>query len=211
MTLRSIDDLFSTESGRKSTHPRVVRWQRLRADGRMLRLQVHRKWDGLTFAPARLFVTAQESDTDPGLLDEVLWEDELNQGLVELGVRAEDPKQEITRYALAFRSAFDPIKLRHGQDFIRAVTVEYLRESILGEQPTLKGVLDQIHTNKTSQGKSHEQAVDAIENIVKTKAHELKTKLKYGQDEAVTILSGALAQYLDEIFHLRTRNVWFSK
>jgi hypothetical protein len=46
---------------------------------------------------------------------------------------------------------------------------------------------------------------------LRSKAHELQAKLKYPRNEAEQVLGAALAQYLDEIFHLRARALWFGK
>jgi hypothetical protein len=211
MPVKSLDDLFTTGSERGPVHPRLRRWQALKSAGYAFDLTLHRKWDGLTFSPARMFVTFKTNADDPGIQDEALWEDELNEGLVELGVRASDLPNEIVRYALAFKSAFEPVSLRHGQDYLRSVLVEILRESFLASHPKLKIALDQIYANKAYQGRDYDQATAAVEGIIVAKAHELKVKLGYEEVVAVDILGSALAQYLDEIFHISARRMWFNK
>lgn len=208
MTLKSLDDLFQDAAGVEPAHPRVRRWRELKAAGYDLELEVYRRWDGLTFTPARLFVTARKG-ADPGDLEDVLWEEELNQGLVELGVRAKDAANEVERYALAFRSAFDVVARRHGQDWLRYVVVEFLNDSALSSTPELRATLEQVKSLRPARGHARDGAAQAIEAAVRTKAHELTTKLGYDQTAAVEILGKALARYVEEIFHLKARRAWF--
>ncbi len=210
MAVKSYDELFgSTNQG--PLHPRLRRWQQLKASGYRFDLTIHRKWDGLTFSPARLFVTLRQHEGEPGILDEVLWEDELNQGLVDLGVRASDPKNEVVRYALAFKSALDPVSSRHNQDYLRSVLVEFLRGGVFARHPDLQAMLAQAHPAQAYRGSGYEQALAAVESIILAKAQELKLKLGYQEDVAFDILCRALAQYVDEIFHVSARQFWFPK
>ena len=125
MTTRTLNDLFEPESTDAQLHPRLRRWQKLVADGFCFTLEIYRKWDGLTYAPTRMFVHIRKGDGDPGTLDEILWEEELNQGLIRLGVAAVDINQESMRYALSFRYAFGAVSSRHGQDFFLPLLVIY--------------------------------------------------------------------------------------
>ena len=212
MAVKSPDDLFRIDLNHGPMHPRLRRWQQLKSVGYRFDLTIHRKWDGLTFSPARMFVTFRQHDGEPGTLEEVLWEEELNQGLVELGVQASDPANEVTRYALAFRSALDPVSMRHGQDYLRSVLVEFLRANdVFASHPDLKDKLDQVHPAQAYRGSGYEQALAAVESIIRAKAHELKLKLGYQEEVALDVLCRALAQYLDEIFHISARRIWFPR
>jgi hypothetical protein len=205
MSVKSYDDLFRVDAEHGTTHPRILRWRELHAQGYSFSLTIHRKWNGLAFSPPKLFVTLRKHEADPGILEEMLWEDELNQGLVDLGVRASDPANEALRYALAFRSAFDAVALRHDQDYLRSVLIELLRDEVFATHPAVKDTLDQIRTYQPHRGRGYDQALASVEAILRAKAHELETRLRYERDIAVAILAHALAQYLSEIFHLAAR------
>jgi len=159
MTVKSYDDLFGS-THHDPQHPRLRRWQQLKASGYLFDLRIHRKWDGLTFSPARLFVTLRQRDGDPGILEEVLWEDELNQGLVELGVQASDPANEVVRYAIAFKSALDPVSSRHNQDYLRSVLVELLRGGVFTGHPDLQAMLAMVHPAQAYRGSDYQQALE---------------------------------------------------
>lgn len=194
-------------------HPRLRRWQQMRSSGYSLELEVYRKWDGLTYSPAKMFVTAKRDPGDPGAIEELLWDDELNQGLVQLGVQACDEENEIVRYSLGLKSAFELVSLRHGQDWMKGLLVEFLRKyeivSDLTKTPKLAEVLSAIRVTGTYRGAARDYALETIEAIIKTKALELTIQLNYTPQSAKNILANALAQYLDEIFHITARQVWF--
>lgn len=212
MTAKSArKDLFRVDG--PMVHPRLRRWQKMCSSGYLLDLEVYRKWDGLTFSPAKIFVTVKQVSTDPGVIEELLWDDEINQGLVNLGVKARDRDNEVIRYTLALKSAFEPVSLRHGQDWLKSLLVEFLREhdvaSDLIEVSQLGTVLKAIRIDRTYRGAARTQALEAIEAIVQAKAVELTARLKYSRKVAINVLARALAQYLDEIFHISTRQFWF--
>ena len=209
MTGKSNDDLFGGSD--EPVHPRLRRWRQLKEQCPLAELEVRRKWDGLTYSPARMFVTFRRTPNDPGQLDEVLWEDELNQGLVDLGVKAISADNEATRYCLALKSALEPVSLRHGQDFVRIVLVLDLRGRALGANPALANVLRQVRVNSPYRGPDYDQASEAVAGILRSKASELTGKLKYPRAEAEDVLAAALALYIDEIFHLRARSLWFGR
>jgi len=210
MRHKSNDDLFGP-LGKGPVHPRLRRWAQLAEKHRVVEVEVHRKWDGLTYSPARMFVWFRETRGVGGELDEVLWEDELNQGLIELGAPAVDLENEATRYALALRSALEPVSLRHGQDYARLVLVLDLRNREIGEMPPLADVLKRVHFHRPQPGGDYDQASDAIAAILRGKAQELQAKLEYPRSDAERVLTSALAIYLEEIFHLRSREIWFGK
>ncbi|TKD03950.1 hypothetical protein [Polyangium fumosum] len=211
MAVKSRADLFRTNES-EPKHPRLRRWKKLRESGYHLDLEIHREWDGLTFSPAKMFVTLRKHEEDPGILEELLWEDALNQGLVELGIPASTPEGEVMRYALAFKTALEPVSLRHNEDFLRSVLVEFLRAGdVFPSHPELMKMLDQVHPAQAYRGASYDQALEAVESIINAKAEELESKLRYPQEKAFDILCRALAQYLDEIFHVTARRFWFPK
>jgi hypothetical protein len=208
MAVKSYDDLFRTDTNQGLLHPRLRRWQQFTSSGYRLSLTIDREWDGLTFSPAKLHVSIKH-DGDPGTDDVVLWEDELNQGLVDLGVRGSDSASEVLRYALAFKSALAVVSSRHGQDHLRSALVEFLRDDVFASHPHLKDMLAQVHPAQAHRGNGYEQALATVESIIRVKAHELNHKLGYQEDVAFDILCRALAQYLDEIFHVSARRSWF--
>lgn len=204
MTIKTLDDLFGSNGEDKTAHPRLRRWRKIHAEGRYeFKLEIHRDWDGLTYEPARMFVTLTAAGVDSPP-EEMLWDDGLNQGLVELGVRASDKDTEVVRYALALRDAFEVIYVRSGLDYFRDALVEHLQGHPLSDDPTLKNALDKIHAYKTYPSRSSEQVREAVEGVVISKARELADKLRYTREESVEILARALAQYLSEIYHLRS-------
>jgi hypothetical protein len=136
------------------------------------------------------------------------WDDELNAALVNLGVRAVDLKNEGERFALGLRAALRKIERRYGDGYLNAVLVDLIDESNLSKNGELADVRKFVHVNSPERGsKIYSDCRDQIASEIGARAAEVREKLKYGEEDLETIMSKALAIYLDERFSVSRRRV----
>lgn len=199
-----INEYFQ-EPDSRFTHPRLRRWQTLLGrPGVKGSVEVHRPLGALGFEPATLYVTFTGRETD--VQESESWNDELNIGLVAMGVAARTPEDEARRYALALAGAFESIEADVGEGFFSAVLVEQLRGGPFAGR--LAPILDEIHTPPASRDSRRlAECDDQIRRVISSHARELTTLLDHGQPEAERILADALEQYLDDRFHITSRRL----
>ena len=197
------DDIFA--AGRDaSSHPKLRFWKQRKGqpDVSGVRCEVHRPRDVLGYKPAKLYVHFYAQDNKELLCDEVDWDDELNAGLVALGVKAISLDNEGQRFSLALGAALRPAERRFGDGFFNAVFVEWIRETSFAETGPVREILPDVHTNNPYRGDggSYGYCRELVGAAIRARALELTEKLDYSRADAESILSTALAQYLDERF-----------
>src|SRR5262249_53584519 len=137
------------------------------------------------------------------------WDDDLNTGLIQLGVRAVHPKQEAERFALGLRAALRKAEREFGDGYFNAVLVELLRDSDLTGYPVIADILQYASAPRPSrEGKGLDRynlCREMMAAAISGRARELTVALKYPQEEAKQILVSALAHYLDERFSVSSR------
>ena len=197
------NEYFQIEPDNTFAHPRLRRWQTLlKRDGVTASVEVSRAADLLGYGAATLYVNIDGAGNP--IQDSEPWSDELNRGLVELGVAARTPEDEARRYALALEVAFESIENDVGQGFFNGVLLEQLAGGSFGAR--LAPTLEQIHSVRSSRdSRRFLECDDHIRNVIKAHARELTKKLGYGPAKAESILGDALEQYLDNRFHVRSR------
>ena len=171
-----------------------------------------RKREGLTFGPAKLFLTLLDSDGNAIEQPfELAWDPEVNEELLNPPepvppVRAESPENESERFGLMLYHKFERVVERVDDAFFNAVLVEYLGESPFASNETVAFLLQR--TDKPSRSsKYRDYCRDKIEEILVEMAHILTEKLHYDQKTAEQILTDALAYYLDERFSITYRRL----
>ncbi len=200
------DDIFRFDDD-EPEHPTARAWLARIKRGERPTFTLWRKRDGLTFKPAKIYMTFQ---TEHGKVPENdTWDVDINDALVRAGVKAETPTNEAQRLALMLRYWFTKPEEVFGPGFFEAVLIERVQESEIAKLEALRSVLDRVHVTKASRdGQSYEVCRVAIETVLRTKAAQsLVRDLGYSEDEAKKILAEALAQYLDERFHVTERRM----
>lgn len=186
-------------------HPRVVRWKALLScDYPFADLRIDRRWNGLVFSPVRMIVVFRASHKGPVVCDDLLWEDDLNDALVEMGARAKNHATEVVRYVLSLGAAFYSASMKSNRlpSHQRSVLVDTLRNGVLAEHAELRSMLDKIAATPQSRDWTYDQTVTLVDDVIRAKARELAGKLGYDRATAVDILSRSLAQYLGETFRV---------
>ena len=116
-------------------HPRLRSWkERLRIPGVTATVSVFRPETVIGRSHAELNVHFIENGK-VAPLETVLWDDDLNLGLVDLGVRAESAEQEAERFSLGLRAAIRMAAREFGDGFVNSVLIKFVQESDLVDDP----------------------------------------------------------------------------
>ncbi|MBI2373854.1 MAG: hypothetical protein HYV07_07645 [Deltaproteobacteria bacterium] len=204
--MTGLDQYFSDDKQPWVEHPRFFHWMSKRDQGATFVVQIHRKRDGFQFGRTKIYARfawpdgRSEMETEP-------WDDDLNEGLVEAGVKAKDLPNEALRFGFMLSSALRKAEIRFGDGFFNAVLLTSLKRSPFFDHEAVRTVLDEIHDSKPHvEGISYADCAEMIDLALRGRAKQLK-KLGYETAEAGEILAQALAQYLDERFHVSSRKL----
>ncbi|MBX3158344.1 MAG: hypothetical protein KF773_20410 [Deltaproteobacteria bacterium] len=185
-------------------HPKIRAWSGWKTNAQRVELELLRPREGLGFRTPRMFVTFYAADGTVYRQDESEWELELDSWLLKQQVKARDEANETLRFALRLKAAFRPIAIRYGDGYFNSVLVHQLRGGPFGGVEPLAEVLGAIHEYEAAGGSKFD-CEQLIDFEIKVAAHALLSL--YANDRAVAerILIAALAQYLDERFHVTER------
>ena len=189
-------------------HPRLRAWGSYRKHPEVdhVELEIRRNREGLTFLPTRMFVTFYRADGDifrgP---DEAEWELELDDWLVKERVRATDHANEKLRFSLRLKAAMRPIAARFGDGYFNSVLVYLLRKGPFAHHSGLAETLGSIHEYEAAGGSKFdcEELIDHELSVAAQKLMGLYADRTVAED----ILAGAIAQYLDDRFHVTERRL----
>ncbi len=135
----------------------------------------------------------------------VEWDDGVNAGLVDLGIKAVNLEQEGERFALGIRAVLRKVERRYGDGYLNAVLMDLLDESDLCKTGEIAEVRKYVQTNAPERSQSYQVCRELIANEIGGRAVELRDKLKYKPDEVKAVMNKALAIYLDERFSVSSR------
>jgi hypothetical protein len=193
------------------SHPRIRAWRSWKSKPQLarIRVEVRRERSGLSVSPAKLFVEFLDGDGANLHLDEVLWERELDTWLIrEAKALAVDTENEKLRFSLFLR--FDlakPLRI-YGDGFFNTVLME-IADRDFGYSTEIKRVTKAVHRNSVQHGSSRDDCVSLIEHALGDTAGliDLLYPSEGQMKTAQAILSGALAQYIDDRFHVTEREL----
>jgi hypothetical protein len=145
----------------------------------------------------------QDKEQEPKQIE---WDDGVNAGLVEVGIRAVNLSQEGERFAMSLRSSLRKVERRYGDGYMNAVLVDLLDESDLCRAGEIAEVRKHISTNRPeSNGRSYIPCREAIASEISGRAVELRDKLRYQPEERKAVMTKTLAIFLDERFSVSSR------
>lgn len=199
-----IDLFFKTDQESDHSHPLIQFLKREHLDE--VAVEVDRPGNMLGYKPAKFFVHIVQNGKKL-TPTEYEWDDDLNEELIQQGIRAVSEENEKQRFGLALRAGFRKAENRYGDGFFNAVLGEFIKESGFEEFSEVAEVLKDIHTNKPYKGRrgSYEDCQAQIKHAIQIRAQDLTERLKYPQPTAEQILAGAVARYLDERFTVSDR------
>jgi len=199
----TLDDFFK-ESADILEHPRLREWKHQIDHGARLQLELHRPATSMGLSQAEMNVLRFD-EGNWHLIDSVAWDEDLNAGLVQLGVRAADHSQEAERFALVLREALRKASREFGDGYFNAVLLAMINDSDLRQYPEIEAIFKHMHGNRPEQSKSYDLCREMIADSISARARELKHQLDYPETDAKAILVGAIARFLDQRFSVSSR------
>ncbi len=204
----TLDELFHT-SADIPPHPRMRDWKRLLAQpGTKANLELYspEMLLGIVQTEMNLHFTG---NGEPHPVETMAWDDDVNTGLIQLGVRSINSDQEAERFALGLRGAFQKAQSEFGDGYLNSMLVEFISDSDLTQYEEIAEILEHSFAlSPKREGKAEQRynlCRQMIADAISGRAHELKDKLGYSEEEAKAILVQALARYLDERFSVSSR------
>ena len=205
--MMTLDDLFSRQTD--SLHPQVRKWKaRLAEPNTSATLDVFLPDSGLGQPPPEM--TLQFAKDGEPLPEETLpWDDDLNSGLIQLGVRSVSQGQEAKRFALGLRAAMRKASRDVGDGYFNSVLVEFLTEIGPTLHSDIAEIITYIDINQLRQevkaSDRYTTCRELIADAISGRAHELTELLGYSRGEAKDILGVAIYDYLDKRFSVSYR------
>lgn len=207
--MTTINDFF--EQARESTvelrHPRVVDIARGIESGKSYRVEVYRLRERVGLVTTKIYIHCQaDANGQQERAIEHDWNEQLNAGLIRLGVPAIDSDNEALRFALGLRDALVGVEREFGNGYYNAVLLDLIKESDLDRYPEIAEVLKHTYHDGTERNETrYRRCRDAIAFGISGRARELVQCLKYSEEEAKDILPKAVAIYIDNRFSVSSR------
>ena len=206
--MTTLDDFFDAPAD-NSLHPRLRNWKyRLAQPGVKAELELFRPATALGVTQTEMKLHFVENG-NPQPLETVAWDEDLNTGLILLGVRSVNTDREADRFALGLRGALRKAEREFGDGYLNAVLVEFITDSELNRYPAIAEILKHAYAlSANREGKAagrYNLCREMIADAISGRARELTGPLGYPQGEAKQILVTALARYLDERFSVSSR------
>lgn len=183
-----IDD-FVREKETVASHPLLRFLASYREDGgdAVFHLQVPPRLMGYAKAKIAIRLMRNGKEVDCKIDD---WDDDLNDGLIHLGIRAETPENEKDRFALALRASFRRPERRFGDGYFNSVLVEFVLDTDFHTHPEVVRVLEHIPHLQPHKGNGYFDCREMLEYGIRKRGMELTTALMYAVSEAGDILAG---------------------
>ncbi|KIG19535.1 hypothetical protein DB30_00044 [Enhygromyxa salina] len=173
-------------------------------------MEFDRKRDGLSFRPARLTVFIVDAsdvrvDGSPDPTSE-LWDEEVNEDYISIGAKAVSVENEMERLGYSLKFKLEPVEARYGDGYFNSMLVLVLTEHGFADAPSVARCLERTSTNPPSTVQPQfTHARRDIESALRSAGSRLTAALGYDAGIAQQILTGAVAYYLDERFHITNR------
>ena len=168
--------------------------------------ELFRAKEALGFRKAKIVIHFLKDGREADYRDDD-WDDNLNSGLVQLGVRSQTPEEEKDRFALGLRAALRTPEKRYGDGYFSAVLVQYVLRTDFRGQGEMAEVLEHVHQEKPDDSNTFRDCLRMVDAAVKGRAVELFQNLGYDKPTTWDILAGAMARYVDGRFSVTNRRV----
>jgi hypothetical protein len=205
--MTTIDDFFNLAKDPlvERCHPRLAEVERgIEEHKYQYQIELFHPEGNSGLYKTNMFIRRVDSnDKQPATESE--WNEELNSGLIRLRVRAIDQQQETLRFAFGLRDALKNVESEFGNGYFNAVLLDLVEHSNLDCYPEIKEVLKYTYHDKVEESKRYHRCRDTIAFQISGRARELTKSLGYAEDEAKSILSKAIAKYIDSRFSVSSR------
>jgi hypothetical protein len=178
-----------------------------RSRGEEVIFELDRPRESIGFRPAKIRIRFRSNGREIESKEDI-WDDDLNEVLLDAKVRSANFGSEKERFSLGIRTALRRVEKRFGDGFFNAVLVRWVVESDFRDHPEVAKVaeaLTRFPENQAHESSYYVECRERIEAAIRGRGIELVDKLGYGIPEAWDILAGALARYLDERFSVTNR------
>ncbi len=199
--MNELDKMF--EAPKEASLPPLVRYCKNRQEaGDRFEIELYRPDEHGGRTDLVIHHWQNETEQTP---QQVEWDDAVNAGMVELGIRATDLQQEGERFAFGIRAALRPAERKYGDGYLSAVVVELLDGSDLFRGGEIAEVRQFVRITPPERSKSYDACRDLVASEISGRAVELRENLKYDVESIKTVMTKALAIYLDERFSVSSR------
>jgi hypothetical protein len=203
IVMSELDQMFEAPSD--TALPPLVRFCKSRKiAGDKIEVEVYRPDAGGGRTDLVVHRSEQGREQEP---KQVEWDDGVNAGLVEIGIRATNLQQEGERFALSLRAALRKIERRYGDGYMNAVLVDLLDASDLCKVGEIAEVRKHVSVPPPPdrRGRNYQSCREALASEISGRAVELRDKLQYKPDEVKAVMTKALSIFLDERFSVSNR------
>jgi hypothetical protein len=137
--------------------------------------------------------------------EDIPWDRLLNDELIKRRVRAVSPEVEAVRFGLAIRDDLRRVVSRFGDGFYNAALPKILKDIGFGSFEHVAELIEQIGDRGQAVGPAYADCSVMVRHVLQERARQLKDDLKYSDDEVEATLAKAVANYLDERFHISVK------
>jgi hypothetical protein len=203
--MNELDKMLDPQTPSEMALPPLVQyWKRRSEAGDRIEVELYRPDAAGGLSGTDLVIHRWEYDKEQAP-ESVEWDDGINSGLLELGIKAINLEQEGRRFALGIRSALRKVERRYGDGYLSSVFVDLMNDSDLAKEGEIADVLKYVHTYPPERSRTYDDCQKLIANEIGGRAVELRDKLKYKPEEIKEVMTKALAIYLDERFSVSSR------
>lgn len=196
----------------EAEHPRLRAWRSYRrATGVTgIVVEARREREAFGYGPARLYVDFMAGE-EIHRQDDAAWEQELDNWLVNEGARTQTPGGEVTRTMLRLSSRLAAVLRQVGDGYFRSLLIRAVKAGPLGQSESVRKILADLREGTPYDDGKLASRMAEVDSVFTSIARELTDKLKYERDVAEEIFADAVAQYLDERFHVTERIRMFGR
>lgn len=196
----------------QAEHPRLRAWRSYRRASSVtgIVVEARREREAFGYGPARIYVDFMAGE-EIHRQDDAAWEQELDNWLVDEGARAQTPGGEVTRTMLRLSSRLAAVLRQVGDGYFRSLLIRTIKAGPLGQSESVRKVLADLREGTPYDDGKMTARGQEIDTVFASIARELTDKLRYERGVAEEIFAAAVAQYLDERFHVTERIRMFGR
>jgi hypothetical protein len=194
----------------EESHPRFKLWKKdikaIKEQGGSPRVWIERKADVLGYKPAKIILELLDQDGITIRRDLDDWDAELNEALVNLGLKTSDKENEAVRLVLALTDSLSKVEVRFGEGYFSAVFMDLINSIDFSEYPKVIQIARfSTALNPDRDSVSYSDCRGMIEAALHKAIGDLRNKLKYDENDVNNIFVDALVQFIDERFSVTNR------
>lgn len=165
-------------------------------------VEVRKEDNRLTCVPAHLIVYFYNCSEEVIRKDDVKWDMEIENWLIDMRARAISHKNEKLRFSILLGHMFKSVAIRHGDGYLNSAFINNLKRGPLANHQELSIALSSVRKHDCD----YELSSYCIENIDYYISQVARKLLRlYDREIAEDILGGAISQYINYRFNIKRR------